>query len=250
MNNHYWLHHHSHSPSHSLYFLNKAKNLSSSFTNICFKDFVKYIIPSTTSFIKKVFTMKVHPGPIKLQRLPHVFAKVLQLPFHSNADISIQETSESFLFMAKTDDMSLQNVRADVIEIYPGVMKVVIKEMKGGGDEFLLDAYELNLCWFRLPDSTRPEMTTANCFAGELVITVPKSLNLNNNSEEQIQEVSDCGEMKGKERLVLVEWSKTDDLNIIYAYLITRGRKCTLIFLLFCLSLLNPCTKSSKNYII
>ncbi|XP_044503418.1 uncharacterized protein LOC123223999 [Mangifera indica] len=130
--------------------------------------------------------MKVHPGPIKLQRLPHVFAKVLQLPFHSNADISIQETSESFLFMAKTDDMSLQNVRADVIEIYPGVMKVVIKEMKGG-------------------DSTRPEMTTANCFAGELVITVPKSLNLNNNSEEQIQEVSDCGEMKGKERLVLVE---------------------------------------------
>lgn len=119
--------------------------------------------------------------------------------------ISIQETSESFLFMAKTDDMRLQNVRADVIEIYPGVMKVVIKEMKGGGDEFLLDAYELNLCRFRLPDSTRPEMTTANCFAGELVITVPKSLNLNNNSEEQIQEVSDCGEMKEKERLVLVE---------------------------------------------
>lgn len=148
--------------------------------------------------------MKVHPAPSRLQKLPHVFAKVLQLPFHSDAEVSVQETSESFLFTATTDDMSLQNVRAHVIEIYPGVMKVVIREMEGGGDDFLLDEYELDLWRFRLPASSRPEMATAKCFAGELVITVPKSMNLNDN-EEQVQEVMDCGEVNGKGRLVLVE---------------------------------------------
>ncbi|XP_031254932.1 uncharacterized protein LOC116112948 [Pistacia vera] len=120
----------------------------------------------------------VHPAPSKLQKLPHVFAKVLQLPFHSDTDVSVQETSESFLFTATIDDMSLQNVRAHVIEIYPGVMKVVITEMEGRGDDFLLDKYELDLWRFRLPACTRPEMATAKCFARELVITVPKSKRL------------------------------------------------------------------------
>ncbi|XP_059660483.1 uncharacterized protein LOC132306909 isoform X2 [Cornus florida] len=142
--------------------------------------------------------MKVHPAPRKrnitlrydvastlsnalasrqkkLRRLPHIFARVLELPFHSDADVSVEEASDCFRFVVTTDDIG-DGIRAHAIEIYPGVTKIVIR-----GTDVLdssLDELELDLWRFRLPASTRPELATAEYDDGELVVTVPKDLNL------------------------------------------------------------------------
>ncbi|KAJ4727450.1 Heat shock 22 kDa protein [Melia azedarach] len=128
--------------------------------------------------------MKVQPAvPKKLQRLPDVFAKVLQLPFPSDTDISVQETSECFLFTASADDTG-ENVRVHAVEIYPGATKVAIKGMNSG--DLLLDEVEIDLWRFRLPAaSTLPEMATARCCAGQLVVTVPKTPTLEVTEEER-----------------------------------------------------------------
>ncbi|MCL7041155.1 hypothetical protein MKW94_008770 [Papaver nudicaule] len=141
--------------------------------------------------------MKVHPAPKrshydinstlpdtnrlinrqkKLRRLPHIFNKVLELPFHSETDVLIEETSNLLRFSVSTDDLS-DDVSAHVIEIYPGVTKIVIRG--GNVDELsLLDEFEL---WrFRLPQSTKPELASAIYINGELVVTVPKSSSLAN----------------------------------------------------------------------
>ena len=124
----------------------------------------------------------------KLRRLPHIFAKVLELPFHSNADVLIQETHNSFRFAAVTDSLAAaDDVRAHTIEIYPGVTKIVIR-----GGEFLglnLDELELDLWRFRLPACTRPEMAVAQYVDGELVVVVPKGAG----SEEE-EEDNDGGD--------------------------------------------------------
>lgn len=134
-----------------------------------------------------MLAMKVHPSAMKrnlrsqhavvssssgkLWRLPHVFAKVLELPFHSDADVSIEETQQSFRFVAAANNIS-NGVRAQAIEILPGITKIVVKGMDGGGD--LQVQQGLDLWRFRLPAWTRPEMTTAVCSGGKLVVTVPK----------------------------------------------------------------------------
>ncbi|CAN6558464.1 unnamed protein product [Malus baccata var. baccata] len=126
--------------------------------------------------------------PKKLRRLPHVFASVLELPFHSNADVSVQETSDSFIFSvampvhvttpttARPVIGDRVAVRAHTIEIYPGVTKTVIRKTEGGDlwrlDEGVVD--DLGLWRYRLPASTRPELARATCTREELVVTVPK----------------------------------------------------------------------------
>ncbi|PWA72109.1 hypothetical protein CTI12_AA275380 [Artemisia annua] len=69
--------------------------------------------------------MKVHPSPFKpkitirynytpqpttpssrqkkLQRLPHIFTKVLELPFYADTEVTVVETSESLKFVVDTD---------------------------------------------------------------------------------------------------------------------------------------------------
>lgn len=122
------------------------------------------------------FNVASSSTPKKLRRLPHVFAKVLELPFHSGADVSVQETSHSFCFTVAVSPNDDNMVRAHTIEIYPGVTKIVIKRTDGGdlssavnevGDHF--DKWR-----FRLPASTRPELASATCTGQELVVTVPK----------------------------------------------------------------------------
>lgn len=141
-------------------------------------------------------TMKVHPMPKKrnnvtiqyysgagggsnrrdgsnkkLRRLPHIFSRVLELPFRSDADVSVEESHDCFRFVAETDNVG--EVRAHAIEIYPGVVKIVIRPI-GYLELLSLDDLELDMWRFRLPESTRPELASAVLADGELIVTVPK----------------------------------------------------------------------------
>lgn len=163
--------------------------------------------------------MKVHPAPKKrnitfrydiassltlnrqkkLRRLPHIFAKVLELPFHSDADVLVQETSNSLRFVVTTDDDIGDDVRAHTIEIYPGVTKIVVR-----GTNVLdlsMDELELDVWRFRLPAATRPELASAVYTDGELVVTVPKGDNADEGDGDDQEQV--WGEGNG--RLVLVQ---------------------------------------------
>ncbi|KAL8055046.1 hypothetical protein ABFX02_04G030900 [Erythranthe guttata] len=134
----------------------------------------------------------------KLRRLPHIFAKVLELPFHSDADVSIHDTPHSIRFTAPTDDIS-GDVRADAVEIYPGVTKIVIR---GNGVVDLCGIeLDLDLWRFRLPASTLPELASAAYEDGELVVTVPKGAA----TEEEEEEDGGAEEVGGGNRLVLVQ---------------------------------------------
>ncbi|XP_068635412.1 uncharacterized protein [Aristolochia californica] len=107
----------------------------------------------------------------KLRRLPHIFSKVLELPFHSDTDVSIEEDHDCLRFIVSTDDVG-HDIQVQIIEIYPGVTKIAVR---GGNDvEFSLDEFTLDLWRFRLPSSTRPELATADYVDGELIVTVPK----------------------------------------------------------------------------
>ncbi|KAJ7954870.1 Heat shock 22 kDa protein [Quillaja saponaria] len=115
----------------------------------------------------------------KLRRLPHVFSRVLELPFRSDADVSVEENTDCFRFVAETD--SIGDVRAHTVEIHPGVTKIVVRE--SGSVELSLDELELDIWRFRLPESTRPELASASFVDGELIVTVPKAEELENSED-------------------------------------------------------------------
>ncbi|KAF8401717.1 hypothetical protein HHK36_012663 [Tetracentron sinense] len=142
----------------------------------------------------------------KLRRLPHIFSRVLELPFHSDADVMIEENSDCFRFVAVTDDVG-EDVRAHTIEIYPGVTKIVIR----GSNvlELSLEEFELDLWRFRLPPSARPELASAVYVGGELVVTVPKGVNSDKlddgNENEEVWGEGNGDFRGGMGRLVLVQ---------------------------------------------
>ncbi|CAA2963180.1 uncharacterized protein LOC111382270 [Olea europaea var. sylvestris] len=160
--------------------------------------------------------MKVHPVPVtlqydiasalsqanvcgqrKLRRLPHIFAKVLELPFRSDADVLIDETPDSLRFVVATGVITGE-VGAHAIEIYPGVTKIVIRVndvVDLSGNELEMDKWR-----FRLPDSTWPGLATAVYHQGELVVTVPKG----GAEEDGGAEGGDGGDLGGG-RFVLVQ---------------------------------------------
>ncbi|XP_077240778.1 uncharacterized protein LOC143881544 [Tasmannia lanceolata] len=137
----------------------------------------------------------------KLRRLPHIFNRVLELPFNSDADVIIEENSECFRFVVTTDDVG-DDVRTQTIEIYPGVTKIVIR----GSNllELAMDEFDLDLWRFRLPLSTRPELASAVYVDGELIVTVPKGEDSDDDSAEE-EEVWGGGNGGGVGRLVLVQ---------------------------------------------
>ncbi|KAH0658589.1 hypothetical protein KY289_027337 [Solanum tuberosum] len=110
----------------------------------------------------------------KLRRLPHVFNYFLELPFHSDTDVAVEEKEGFFCFMAKIELEGAGDgqVRAQAVEIHPGVTKIVVRKENGDGDE----DEQLNVdTWrYRLPASTMPELATAVFVDGELIVTVPK----------------------------------------------------------------------------
>ncbi|CAM0905475.1 unnamed protein product [Alopecurus aequalis] len=114
-------------------------------------------------------------GAKKLRRLPHVFAKVLELPFAADADVAVEEDAEELRFVAAAEGFSQGGARAHAVEIHPGVTKVVVRDLSAGvGSDDGAAAFELDRWRFRLPSCTRPAMATATYAEGELVVTVPK----------------------------------------------------------------------------
>ncbi|CAN1128454.1 hypothetical protein LINPERHAP2_LOCUS4638 [Linum perenne] len=110
-------------------------------------------------------------GNKKLRWLPHIFNQVLELPFQSDADVSVEESTDCFRSVAEADDV--REIRAHTIKIHPGVTKIVIRP-NGYFELPSLDDLELDMWRFRLPDSTRPDLASAVFMDGELIETVPK----------------------------------------------------------------------------
>ncbi|KAG5613754.1 hypothetical protein H5410_013578 [Solanum commersonii] len=109
----------------------------------------------------------------KLRKLPHVFSKVLELPIPSDMDVEVEENPEFFRFMAKIEQHgeNIRNVRAQTVEIHPGITKIVVRN-GGGGEAELLMLDQLNVTL-----SAKPELATAVFADGELIVTVPKGVN-------------------------------------------------------------------------
>nr|CAD1819769.1 unnamed protein product [Ananas comosus var. bracteatus] len=143
----------------------------------------------------------------KLRRLPHIFSKVLELPFGADAEVSVEEDSDGFRFVAAADDL-WDDVRALPVEIHPGVMKVVIRPAAAAAaaDSGEVDdgSLELNRWRFRLPPYTRPSLATAAYVDGELIVTVPKGAA--SDEEEGAGVLSPGGRLNGGiGRLMLVQ---------------------------------------------
>ncbi|XP_073049034.1 uncharacterized protein [Primulina eburnea] len=117
----------------------------------------------------------------KLKKLPHVFSKVLELPFRSDADVVVEEGDDFFQFIVEIEvdgyDVSIGDVRAHAVEIHPGVIKIVVRNDQGSGMsnvELSLNKLEVDTWRYRLPPSSLPEMATAMFVDGALIVTVPK----------------------------------------------------------------------------
>lgn len=120
-------------------------------------------------------SMNCHPLK-KLRKLPHVFSKVLELPFRSEADVAVEDSLENIRFIAKfeVDGSDVVNdIRVHAVEIHPGVSKIVVRQ--GEGDLNLsLDQLNVDTWRFRLPRSAQPDLASAVFINGELIVTVPK----------------------------------------------------------------------------
>jgi hypothetical protein len=72
----------------------------------------------------------------KLKRMPHLFDRVLELPFHADTVVEIRESRHSFMFVVRRPGLIAEEVKAELVEIVPGATKVVII---GGGQDLLSD---------------------------------------------------------------------------------------------------------------
>nr|GMD87121.1 nodulin 22 [Ipomoea batatas] len=117
---------------------------------------------------------------MRLRRLPHVFGKVLELPFRSDDDVIVEENAERFRFVAEIggDAEHGGGLRAHAVEIHPGITKIVVRNnschQEGSSVALFLEQMMLDTWRFRLPAFTQPELTRAAFVDGKLIVTVPK----------------------------------------------------------------------------
>ncbi|KAJ9700374.1 hypothetical protein PVL29_005933 [Vitis rotundifolia] len=161
----------------------------------------------------------------KLRRLPHIFSRVLELPFKSDADVAVEESSDCFRFVAVTDDIG--DIRAHTVEIHPGVTKIVIR----GSDvvELTMNELELDMWRFRLPATTRPELASAVYVDGELVVTVPKCVGMEGaggggGEEGGVWEGGGGGQLRGGVggRLVVVLCLRWNFVKLVWVFYIDK----------------------------
>ncbi|XP_010511470.1 PREDICTED: uncharacterized protein LOC104787563 [Camelina sativa] len=141
------------------------------------------------------------PGK-NLRRLPHIFNRVLELPLSSEADVSVEERQDCFRFVAETVGLcdGDGDMRAYMVEIHPGITKIVVRTNGSSSLGLSLDELELDVWRFRLPESTRPELVTVACIDGALIVTVPK-----NAEEDDDDDDGGGGDFGHSGRLVLVQ---------------------------------------------
>ncbi|XP_021612213.1 uncharacterized protein LOC110614842 [Manihot esculenta] len=103
------------------------------------------------------FTTTTNPTPKKLKRLPHVFDRVLELPFNSDAEVFVQETKECFRFLANGGDITTtDDFQVHVMEILPGVTKIVVRGAQSV-DQSSVEDLNIDMWRYRLPKTTLPE---------------------------------------------------------------------------------------------
>uniref|UniRef100_A0A7N0V3F6 SHSP domain-containing protein n=1 Tax=Kalanchoe fedtschenkoi TaxID=63787 RepID=A0A7N0V3F6_KALFE len=130
----------------------------------------------------------------KLRRLPHVFSRVLELPLKSDADVSVEVNPSNFRFVVAVGNGVCEagsRFGARVIQVYPGVVKVIVTGYGTDEDENelqLMDGLELDKWRFRLPVTTSPEHSTAVCVDGTLVVTVPKQTAVDGDGAKRVLE--------------------------------------------------------------
>lgn len=89
-----------------------------------------------------------------------------------------------------------------MMKMMQGFLQVVVR-INGYLELLPLDQLELDMWRFRLPHSTRPELASAICVDGVLIVTVPKGAD---EEEEEVEEGG--GEVWGGgngNRLILVQ---------------------------------------------
>ncbi|CAI9118450.1 OLC1v1020023C1 [Oldenlandia corymbosa var. corymbosa] len=122
-------------------------------------------------------SMNGNPPLKKLRKLPHVFGKVLELPFRSDADVLVEDCSENIRFIAKIDvdgEDLVNEMKVRAVEIHPGVTKIVVRKGDPGEVDLLLERLNIDTWRFRLPRSAQPDMASIVLVDEKLIVTVPK----------------------------------------------------------------------------
>uniref|UniRef100_A0A0E0K912 Uncharacterized protein n=1 Tax=Oryza punctata TaxID=4537 RepID=A0A0E0K912_ORYPU len=166
--------------------------------------------------------MRIHPSPATtaggscggsskkdLRRLPHVYSKVLELPFPADTDVAVFEGPDAFHFVVAGGATlaGAGEVRVRTVRIHPGVVRVVVQAgAAGGGVEDDDDDMELDKWRSRLPEASCPAMAVAGYVNGQLVVTVPKGRGGGEGDNDGGEEVwRCCNGGKISSRLVVVQ---------------------------------------------
>ena len=68
----------------------------------------------------------------KLKRMPHLFTRVLELPLHAETPVSVVESRDSYRFEVRLPGLHVDDVKVEVLEIVPGVTKVLVRGVDNG----------------------------------------------------------------------------------------------------------------------
>jgi hypothetical protein len=123
------------------------------------------VVQENPAAVAVVATIRVMAPPQLIQAVmagigclvPHIFAKVLELPFTTDVDISVKEGTAALRFVAATDGFSPTGVCAHTVETHPGITKVVVRDLSAGpGADDGAVGFKLDRWRFCLPARAPP----------------------------------------------------------------------------------------------